>query len=140
VTQRKTSKPKAVRTPVVPPSPQTLPVDGLNATALAVARAGLARKAHDVVVLDVRKLASYAEYFVVMTADSDRQLAAVAEQIEDDLGQAERYPFGVEGIRGGRWVLVDFGDVVAHVFHRDVRGFYDLEGLWSDAPRYEVND
>ncbi len=107
---------------------------------MVVARAGLARNARDVVVLDVRELASYAEFFVIMSADSERQLAAVAEQVIDDMAAMGRHPFGVEGERGARWVLVDFGDVVAHVFLPEMRGFYDLEGLWSDAPRFEVRD
>jgi ribosome-associated protein len=134
-TRSKTSPHPPVETAALRP-----PNDASYETALAVGRAGLERKARDVVVLDVRKVASYAEYFVIMTADSDRQLAAIAEEIEEDLGAKERYAFGIEGVRGGRWVLVDFGDVVAHIFHKDVRGFYDLEGLWSDAPRYEVAD
>src|SRR5215472_8677522 len=123
VPKRSRSKP-----PHPPPTPEdTRPsppsADSLGETATLVARAGLARKARDVVILDVRKLASYAEYFVVMSADSDRQLAAIAEQIEEDLAGSSRYAFGIEGARGGRWVLVDFGDVVAHIFHTEARGF-----------------
>ena len=138
----KRSRPKSQRQPPTPevsrPSPP--PSDSVSQAATLVARAGLTRKAHDVVVLDVRSQAGYAEYLVLMSADSDRQLTAIAEQIEEDLAKAGRYAFGIEGARGGRWVLVDFGDVVAHIFHTDARGFYDLEGLWSDAPRYEVTD
>ncbi len=114
--------------------------DPVHETALAVARAGLARRAHDIVLLDLRHVASYADYVVVMSADSEPQLGAVADQIEEDLAARGRYPIGVEGVRGGRWALVDFGDVVAHIFNGDARAFYNLEGLWSDAPRYEVAD
>jgi ribosome-associated protein len=144
VVKRTRPKFKPVAKPTAPlrrATPSRAPEgDPVHETAVAVARAGLARNARDVVLLDVRKLAGYAEYFVIMSADSDRQLAAIAEQIEADLAARERYAFGIEGLRGGRWALVDFGDVVAHVFHGETRGFYDLEGLWSDAPRYEVND
>jgi ribosome-associated protein len=141
--RKKTPKktPKKTTPAAIAPLSVVAPVgDPVHDTAVVVARAGLARKARDVVLLDVRKLASYAEYFVIMSADSDRQLAAIADQIEDDLAEAGRNTFGKEGVRGGRWVLVDFGDIVAHVFHGDVRAFYDLEGLWSDAPRYEVKE
>jgi ribosome-associated protein len=103
--------------------------------ALKVAALGLDKKALDVVVLDVRGLASYAEYFVIMTAESDPQLDAIAENIEAGLRQMGERPMGVEGAHGGRWVLLDYGDVVAHVFYQDTRAFYDIEGLWADAPR-----
>lgn len=115
-------------------------VDPSREAALAVAHAGLSKTARDVVVLDVRKLASYAEYFVLMTADSDRQAAAIADAIEERLAAIDRHPYGIEGLTGGRWVLVDFGDVVAHVFQADARAFYDLDGLWSDARRFAVRD
>lgn len=146
MTQRPRAKPSGAPTGVTsgrPCAPEAAPAPGADTSrevATAVARAALARNARDVVVFDVRRLASYAEYVVVMTADSERQLGAVADSVVDDLAQRERYPFGVEGERGGRWVLVDYGDVVAHVFVSDARAFYDLEGLWSDAPRFDVSD
>jgi ribosome-associated protein len=108
--------------------------------ALALARLGLEKMALDVLVLDVRGLASYAEYFVLMTAESDPQLNAIADHLDDEMRKQGERALGIEGARGGRWVLIDFGDVVAHVFHRDARSFYDLEGLWADAPRESVVD
>ncbi|HEY3450713.1 MAG TPA: ribosome silencing factor [Myxococcales bacterium] len=107
-------------------------------TALEIARLALDKKALDVVVLDVRGLASYAEYMVVMTAESEPQLGAIADYVEDQMKAQGERAIGIEGVRGGRWVLIDFGDVVAHVFYQDTRGFYDLEGLWADAPRVPV--
>ncbi|MGC4114852.1 MAG: ribosome silencing factor [Myxococcales bacterium] len=109
-----------------------------KATALEIARLASDKKALDVVVLDVRGLASYAEYVVLMTAESDPQLNAIADHIEEQLKAQGERPIGIEGVGGGRWVLIDFGDVVAHVFYQDTRGFYDLEGLWADAPRVPV--
>jgi ribosome-associated protein len=106
--------------------------------ALAVARAGLAKKAEDVVVLDVRGLTSYADYFVVMTAESERQAGAIADAVDDELAAEGASKVGVEGQSAGRWVLIDYGDVVAHVFNPEARSFYDLEGLWADAPRVQV--
>jgi ribosome-associated protein len=112
--------------------------DPARPTALAIAQAGLDKKAEDVMLLDVRGLTSYADYFVVMTADSDRQASAIADSVDETLKKMGVTKVGVEGYQGGRWILVDFGDVVAHVFNRESRGFYDLEGLWADAPRQQI--
>ena len=128
-TKKTTPKSKAAAAPA--PSPA-------RATALEIARLASDKKALDVVVLDVRGLASYAEYFVLMTAESDPQLNAIADHIEEQMKVQGERPLGIEGARGGRWVLIDFGDVVAHVFYQDTRGFYDLEGLWADAPRVQA--
>ena len=89
-------------------------------------------------VLDVRGLTSYADYFVVMTADSDRQASAIADHVEDTMKKAGVSKVSAEGYETGRWILVDYGDVVAHVMNKESRGFYDLEGLWADAPRFQV--
>jgi ribosome-associated protein len=106
--------------------------------ALLVARAGLDKKAEDVLVLDVRGLTSYADYFVLMTAESDRQAGAIADHVDGTLKASGATRVGVEGYESGRWILVDYGDVVAHVLSREARSFYDLEGLWADAPRVKV--
>jgi ribosome-associated protein len=103
-----------------------------------VARAGLDKKAEDVTVLDVRGLASYADYFVIMTADSERQASAVAEHVDQTLKKGGVGKVGVEGY-GGSWILLDYGDVVAHVMSPESRTHYDLEGLWADAPRFRVD-
>jgi ribosome-associated protein len=123
-------------TPVKAAAPA--PADPARPTALALAHAGLDKKAEDVTVLDVRGLTSYADYFVVMTADSDRQASAIADHLEQTMKQQGVSKVGVEGYETGRWILVDYGDVVAHVMNRESRGFYDLEGLWADAPRFSV--
>jgi len=123
--------------PAPRPAAGDLP-DTARPTALAIARAGLDKKAEDVTVLDVRGLTSYADYFVVMTADSDRQAGAIADHVEQTMKAQGVAKVGVEGYEGGRWILVDYGDVVAHVMNRESRGFYDLEGLWADAPRFAV--
>ena len=112
--------------------------DPARPTALAIAHAALDKKAEDVTVLDVRGLTSYADYFVVMTADSDRQASAIADHVEQTMKAQGVAKVGVEGYETGRWILVDYGDVVAHVMNRESRGFYDLEGLWADAPRLSV--
>jgi ribosome-associated protein len=120
--------------PAAAPSPDTA-----RPTAVAIAKAGLDKKAEDVTVLDVRGLTSYADYFVVMTADSERQASAIADHVEDTMKRLGVSKVNVEGYETGRWILVDYGDVVAHVMNKESRGFYDLEGLWADAPRFLVS-
>ena len=129
---------RAEPSPTPMPAPASAAADAARPTALAIAQAALDKKAEDVTVLDVRGLTSYADYFVVMTADSDRQASAIADHVEQTMKQQGVSKVGVEGYETGRWILVDYGDVVAHVMNRESRGFYDLEGLWADAPRFQV--
>ena len=127
------------RAAAAPPAPAAPPKpDEARPVAMAIAKAGLDKKAEDVTVLDVRGLTSYADYFVLVTADSDRQAGAIADHVEQQMKAQGVTKVGVEGYQGGRWILVDYGDVVAHVMNRESRGFYDLEGLWADAPRFRV--
>lgn len=112
----------------------------LRRTAERAALAGLEHKAEDVKVLDVRGLSSYADYIVIMSAASERQVGAMTSAVEDELAKAGVQVLGVEGQRTGTWALIDTGDMVVHVFHRDARGFYDLDGLWSDAKQVRVED
>ncbi len=139
--RRKAPAPKATPRPkhAAPPSaPSAARPDTGRPTAVAIAKAGLDKKAEDVTVLDVRGLTGYADYFVLMTADSDRQASAIADNVEQAMKTAGISKVGVEGYETGRWILMDYGDVVAHVMSRESRGFYDLEGLWADAPRFQV--
>jgi ribosome-associated protein len=122
--------------PLAAPAPAAR--DEARPTALAIANAALDKKAEDVTVLDVRGLASYADYFVLMTADSDRQASAIADHVEATMKAKGQTKVGAEGYETGRWILVDYGDVLAHVMSRETRQFYDLEGLWADAPRLVV--
>jgi len=105
-----------------------------EATARRAAAAALEKKARDVVLIDLRKQSSYADFLVVCSGTNDRQLEAIAEGVDKTLRESGERSLGTEGARGGRWVLLDFGDVVVHVFSEDERAYYDLEGLWSDAP------
>jgi ribosome-associated protein len=105
---------------------------------VAIAEAGLGKKAENVTVLDVRGLTGYADYFVIMTAESEPQANAIADAVDERLEAMGATRLGVEGHSAGRWVLIDYGDVVAHVFNPEARMFYDLEGLWADAPRVAV--
>ena len=128
---------RGVRDATAEPTPER--PDPSRPRALLIAQAGLDKKAEDVLVLDVRGLTSYADYFVLMTADSERQAGAIADSVDEKMKANGSTRVGAEGYETGRWILIDYGDVVAHVMSRDARGFYDLEGLWADAPRFEVN-
>jgi ribosome-associated protein len=102
----------------------------------SVAALALDRKAADVVVLDLREISSVTDYFVICTGRSDVHVRAIVERIETALAERGQRPSAREGIAHGAWALLDYGDVVIHVFQPDSRAFYDLERLWSQAPRW----
>ena len=110
--------------------------DQARKLALGVASVGLEHSALNVEIIDVRGKVDYADYVVVMSGRSDRQVSALARHIEAELEKklGERC-LGVEGLPTASWLLMDFGDVVVHIFHEDTRGYYDLETLWLDAAR-----
>ena len=97
-------------------------------------------KAEDLVVLDVRGLASFTDYFVIMSGRSTRHVQGLAEAISNELRAKRISSKHSEGMREGLWVLLDFGDVVAHVFYHESRTFYNLEGLWHDAPKIDLTE
>jgi ribosome-associated protein len=107
-------------------------------TATAVAVAALDKKAMGVEILDVAGKVDYADFLVVMTGRSDRHAQAIAQGIEEELKKKGVRATSVEGLPHGTWVLMDFGDVVVHVFQHDTRQLYDIEGLWLDAARLPV--
>jgi ribosome-associated protein len=100
----------------------------------------LDKKALDVQVLHIAPLTSIADYLVIGSAESDRQARAVADSIDDVLSRAGQRPLSIEGTASGQWVLLDFGDVVAHIFRQDARSYYALERLWSDAQQVPIPD
>ncbi len=104
-----------------------------------LATAALEKKARDLVILDMSEVITYADVFVICSASSRRQARGIADAV---LHKAKHehgvMPEGVEGQKAGRWVLVDFGDVVLHIFDEPLRGFYDLDRLWGDAQRLPV--
>ena len=103
-------------------------------------QAVLGKKAIDLVVLDVRKLSSIADVFIICSRRSNRQVMAIAEHIQVDLKKHGITPLSVEGKKEGHWVLLDYGHVIIHVFYEPVRSFYDLEGLWIDAVRIDTKN
>jgi ribosome-associated protein len=97
----------------------------------------LQRKADDVVVLDLRGISSATDYFLLATGRSDTQVRAISDHVTRELREEGFRPAHTEGARGARWVLIDYIDFVVHVFHPEMRSFYQLETLWGDAPRHE---
>jgi ribosome-associated protein len=99
-----------------------------------VALLALEKKAEDVLILDLSGLSVACDYFVICTAGSEQQVVAIADHIDTKLRERAQPPWHVEGKGGRRWVLLDFVDVVVHVFHHETRQYYLLERLWGDAP------
>jgi ribosome-associated protein len=104
-------------------------------TALDIAHAALDKKAERVEIVDIGEKVDYADYLVVMTGRSDRQVVAIANGIEEALEKRGVRTVGREGLPQGHWVLLDYSDVIVHIFLDEARKYYDLEGLWMDAPR-----
>ena len=102
--------------------------------------AALDKKALNATILNVEGMASYADYFLICSGSSARQVQAIADWIEKVARENGVHPLSVEGQSSGKWVLMDFGSVVVHAFFEPVREFYDLEGLWADAPRLPLPD
>jgi ribosome-associated protein len=107
---------------------------------MIAARAAGEKKATDIVVLDLRKIASFTEYFVISSGANARQVAAIAEAVEEGLRKQGKRPLHTEGYSSAEWILLDYGDFIVHVFSNAARRFYDLERLWRDAGRLEIED
>ena len=103
-----------------------------------VSAAALDKKARDLIVLDVSEISSFADYFVIMSGRSTRHVQGLAEAIDSKIRSKRTKDTNSEGLREGLWVLLDYNDVVVHIFYNEVRKFYDLEGLWHDAPRVDL--
>jgi ribosome-associated protein len=114
-------------------------INGKERVLLCV-NASLKRKAKDLIILNVKELSSFADYFIICSGTSDRQVQAIAESIQENLKENGILPLGVEGERIGKWVLMDYEDIIVHIFYEPIREFYDIERLWADAPRMEVGD
>jgi len=98
------------------------------------------KKAEDPIILDVSKLCSFTDYFVIISGRSTRHVQGLAEAIEAELRSKRLATSKSEGLQEGIWVLLDFNDVVVHIFYSESRKFYDIEGLWHDAPRISLDD
>lgn len=105
-----------------------------------IARLSLEKKAGDVIILDLRTLTSMADYFVICTGSTNTQVKAISEHIVEQLKKAKNPPLHVEGASAQEWILLDYIDVIAHVFQPHKREFYGLERLWGDAGKVEVKE
>ena len=101
-------------------------------------QAALDKKAENLVILDVRGISSFADFFVIMSGRSTRHVQGLADSVDGALRDKKIKSTNTEGLNDGLWVLLDYSDVVVHIFYAETRGFYDLESLWHDAPRVEV--
>jgi ribosome-associated protein len=127
----------------LPPQPDrdgawSAATDSARETATAIAVAALDKKAVGVEILDVAGKVDYADFLVIMTGRSDRHAQSLAQGIEESLKKKGIRPVAIEGLPHGAWVLMDYGDVVVHVFQDEARQLYDLDGLWLDARRLPV--
>ncbi|WP_334203877.1 ribosome silencing factor [Enterococcus durans] len=103
-------------------------------------KAADSKRAEDIIALDVREVSLLADYFMICSANSERQINAITEEILDKEEKSNYEVRRVEGKEGGKWILIDLGDVIVHVFHAPERSFYNLEKLWSDAPLVDLTD
>jgi ribosome-associated protein len=129
-TRKRGVKKKAAPAEAVPLAPVEL--------ARLCATIAVAHKAEEPVILQVTEVANFTDYFVILSGRSTRHVQAVAEHIERALHERHLKLMGVEGLAEGQWVLLDAGDVIVHIFYHPVRGFYDLEGLWAEAPQVDL--
>ncbi len=104
------------------------------------AQAALDAKAEDLVILDVQGISSFTDYFVIMSGRSTRHVQGLAEAIEKEMRAKRVNTANAEGLQEGMWVLLDFNDVVVHIFYHEQRKFYDLESLWHDARPVNIDD
>jgi ribosome-associated protein len=117
-----------------PPAPAPS-ADELDERVLAALHAAGEKKAIDPVVLDLREIASFTDYFVIFTGANERQVQAISDEVYDQLKKAGSPAARVEGYKTAEWILLDYGDFVVHVFEQKARRFYDLERLWRDSKR-----
>lgn len=112
-------------------------LDRARAHAFKIARIAEENRAKDILVLDLREATPLVDFFVILTATSRRQAAAIASDVDAQMKRDGEFKLGIEGSEEGRWILIDYGDFVVHVFSEDARGYYSLEDIWGDAPQLD---
>jgi ribosome-associated protein len=106
--------------------------------ALLIAKVALQKKPLDPLLLDIGRSCSFADFFLILSGSSTRQTQALASHLEETLSKLGIRPHGMEGLEAGHWILMDYGEIIVHIFYEPVREFYDLEGLWIEAPRLPI--
>jgi ribosome-associated protein len=119
-------------------SPAPASQDPSRAKTLACARAAIDKKAENVKILDLSEISGFTDYFIICSGMSDRHVQSIASAVEQEMSTQRIEVLSSEGYSEGRWVLIDMGDVVVHVFLDALREYYDLEALWADAPRIKI--
>ena len=119
-------------------SPQSVAADQLDERMLTALHAVGEKKAFDVVVLDLREVATFTDFFVITTGANERQVQAISDEVYDTLKKAGSAAARVEGYKTAEWVLLDYGDFIVHVFEQKARQFYDLERLWRESKRVQL--
>ena len=97
------------------------------------------RKAKSIIAIDVRNLTSYTDFLIIIEANSQRQVSSIAEHMIFRMKEKKTSAIGAEGIKEGEWALLDYGDVIIHVFESRIKAYYNLEGLWADAPLIDLS-
>ena len=108
--------------------------------AIKAAKIANSKKAKDTLILDLKNLSTITDYFVICSGESSTQVKTIAETIEENFSKSKIFPLGKEGVNFARWVLIDYGDIVIHIFDEETRAYYELEKLWLDAPRISIKE
>jgi ribosome-associated protein len=117
---------------------ETTTAESLDERVLGALHAAAEKKALDPVVLDLREIASFTDYFVIVSGANERQVQAISDEIYESLKKTGHAAARVEGYKTAEWILLDYGDFVVHVFEQKARAFYDLERLWRESKRVEL--
>ena len=124
--------------PNVRPTPEPAVVEALDDRVLAALHAASEKKAIEPVLLDLREIASFTDFFVIVNGANERQVQAISDEVYESLKKAGHAAARVEGYKTAEWILLDYGDFVVHVFEQKARKFYDLERLWRESKRIEL--
>jgi ribosome-associated protein len=108
--------------------------------ALKIAQLAAEKKGQDVVLMDMHKVSAVCDWFVLVSATSSRGIKTISRNVQDFFHREKEFPLNVAGKDNPYWTVVDYGDVIVHIFHKDIREFYGLERLWSDSPREHLDE
>lgn len=111
-----------------------------RAKAVAAAKAAMAKKAEDTIILELKGITTIADYFVICTGENTTQVRAIADNVRTELKESGIIPLSVEGLKHAHWILIDYGDFIVHTFLDETRAYYELEKLWLDAPLIKIED
>lgn len=98
------------------------------------------KKGTEITILDIAKVSVIADYFIIASGNNRNQVQALADSVQESLGKNQVYPKQIEGYQSANWILMDYGDVIIHVFNEEDRLFYDLERIWRDGQKIEITD